>query len=42
MAVGRADTYDQRAEILGRIITRNRVVTALRIRLKKWASASAA
>ncbi len=31
MAVGRADTYDQRAEILGRILTRNRVVTALRI-----------
>jgi hypothetical protein len=31
MAVGRADTYDQRAQILGRILTRNRVVDALRI-----------
>lgn len=31
MAGGRADTYDQRAEILGRIVTRNRIVTALRV-----------
>lgn len=31
MAGGRAETYDQRAEILGRIVTRNRVVGALRI-----------
>jgi lipopolysaccharide export system protein LptC len=31
MAGGRADTYDQRAEILGSIVTRNRVVGALRI-----------
>lgn len=31
MAGGRADTYDQRAEIMARILTRNRVVNALRI-----------
>jgi hypothetical protein len=31
MAGGRADTYDQRAGTLGRILTRNRVVDALRI-----------
>ncbi|MEO7223173.1 MAG: hypothetical protein ABIY37_11930, partial [Devosia sp.] len=31
MAGGRADTYDQRADTLGRILTRNRVVDALRV-----------
>ena len=31
MAGGRADTFDQRAEIFGRIVTRNRVVAALRL-----------
>lgn len=31
MAAGRADTYDQRAEILGSIVLRNRVVGLLRI-----------
>ena len=31
MAVGRADTYDQRAQILGRILTRNRVVDASKL-----------
>lgn len=31
MAAGRAETFDQRAEILGSIITRNRIVAALRI-----------
>ncbi|MEO7221278.1 MAG: hypothetical protein ABIY37_02300 [Devosia sp.] len=31
MEGGRADTYDQRADTLGRILTRNRVVDALRV-----------
>lgn len=31
MAVGRAETYDQRAAILGRLLLRNRAVTILRI-----------
>lgn len=31
MAGGRADTYDQRADIFGRIVVRNRVVDGLRI-----------
>jgi hypothetical protein len=31
MAIGRAETFDQRAAMLGRITTRNRVVTALRV-----------
>jgi hypothetical protein len=31
MAAGRVDTYDQRAEILGSILTRNRVVAVLRV-----------
>lgn len=31
MAGGRADTYDQRADLLGRILTRNRVIDVLRI-----------
>lgn len=31
MAGGRADTYDQRAEILGSILTRNRIIGGLRI-----------
>lgn len=31
MATGRVDTYDQRADILGSILLRNRVVAALRI-----------
>lgn len=31
MAGGRADTYDQRADILGRIAIRNRVVAGLRV-----------
>ena len=30
MAVGRAETYDQRAAILGRLLTRNRAVGVLR------------
>jgi len=31
MAIARTDTYDQRAEILGSLITRNRVVAVLRV-----------
>lgn len=31
MAGGRADTYDQRAEILGSLLMRNRVVSGLRV-----------
>jgi len=31
MAVGRAESYDQRTAILGRLVARNRVVDALRI-----------
>src|SRR5690348_14116876 len=31
MAGGRADTYDQRADLLGRILMRNRIVDVLRI-----------
>ena len=31
MAGGRADTFDQRADMLGRIVVRNRVVDALRV-----------
>lgn len=31
MAGGRAETYDQRAEILGSIVTRNRIVMAMRV-----------
>ena len=31
MAGGRADTYDQRADILGNLLLRNRVVDGLRI-----------
>jgi hypothetical protein len=31
MAVARTQTFDQRSEILGRLVTRNRVVTLLRV-----------
>jgi lipopolysaccharide export system protein LptC len=31
MAVGRAETYDQRSDLLGRILMRNRVVGVLRV-----------